>query len=178
MILVTGGSGSGKSLFAENLSMKLKREPFYYIATMKIWDEECRKRIKNHRIQRNGKGFETLEIPCNLSDAVKTIFGGTALLECIGNLTANEQFDNNCEDVVTLIVNGILELNSCLESLIIVTNDVFSDIPPKDTETRKYLENIGKINCILAEKSDIVAEVCAGNPIIWKGKEKFDEIVA
>ena len=144
MILVTGGSGSGKSLFAENLSIKLKSEPFYYIATMKIWDEECRKRIEKHRIQRNGKGFETLEIPYNLSETVKTISRGTALLECIGNLTANEQFENNYEDVVKSIVNGIVELNNHLESLIIVTNEVFSDILPKDTETRKYLENIGK----------------------------------
>ena len=40
LILVTGGAGSGKSQLAERLSTALKQEPFYYIATMQIWDAE------------------------------------------------------------------------------------------------------------------------------------------
>ena len=57
LILVTGGAGSGKSQFAERLSMALKQEPFRYIATMQIWDAECRARVAKHRQQRAGKGF-------------------------------------------------------------------------------------------------------------------------
>ena len=55
LILVTGGAGSGKSQFAERLSMALKQEPFRYIATMQIWDAECRARVAKHRQQRAGK---------------------------------------------------------------------------------------------------------------------------
>ena len=52
LILVTGGAGSGKSLLAERISMQLKRMPFWYVATMQVWDQECRDRIDRHRQQR------------------------------------------------------------------------------------------------------------------------------
>ena len=51
LILVTGGAGSGKSLLAERISMQLKRMPFWYVATMQVWDQECRDRIDRHRRQ-------------------------------------------------------------------------------------------------------------------------------
>ena len=67
--LITGGSGSGKSEYAENLARKLGKStapdteaaPLYYIATMRVWDEEGRARVRKHRLQREGKGFLTLE---------------------------------------------------------------------------------------------------------------------
>ena len=43
--LVTGGSGSGKSAFAEQEIVRLGKRRRIYIATMKPWDEECRRRI-------------------------------------------------------------------------------------------------------------------------------------
>ena len=63
LILVTGGAGSGKSLLAERISMQLKCMPFWYVATMQVWDQECRDRIDRHRRQRAGKGFQTVEAP-------------------------------------------------------------------------------------------------------------------
>ena len=52
--LITGGSGSGKSEYAENLARKLGKStapdteaaPLYYIATMRVWDEEGRARVR------------------------------------------------------------------------------------------------------------------------------------
>ena len=61
LILVTGGSGSGKSAFAESVVMGLKTRPNLYIATMYPFDEECHRRIARHRLMRRDKGFETLE---------------------------------------------------------------------------------------------------------------------
>ncbi|WP_349666699.1 bifunctional adenosylcobinamide kinase/adenosylcobinamide-phosphate guanylyltransferase, partial [Lacrimispora sp.] len=43
--LIIGGSGSGKSEYAENLAVSLGGDRKVYIATMKPWDEECRNRI-------------------------------------------------------------------------------------------------------------------------------------
>ena len=93
LILVTGGAGSGKSLLAERISMQLKRMPFWYVATMQVWDQECRDRIDRHRQQRAGKGFQTVEAPVHLAEAAAALPpDGTALLECLSNLVANEQF--------------------------------------------------------------------------------------
>ena len=80
LILVTGGSGSGKSAFAESVVMGLKTRPNLYIATMYPFDEECHRRIARHRLMRRDKGFETLECYTGLKD-VKIPSSGTTLLE-------------------------------------------------------------------------------------------------
>lgn len=116
--LVYGGSGSGKSEFAENLVLKPEFENRFYIATMKIFDEEGKKRVERHRKLREKKNFITIEETNeskNLEDAVEKIkkmtsaenpedssgFGGekssekkksAVLVECLSNLLANEMF--------------------------------------------------------------------------------------
>lgn len=61
MILVTGGSGSGKSSFAEDCIVSFGNARRIYIATMYPFDEESKKRVKRHQAMRQGKGFDTLE---------------------------------------------------------------------------------------------------------------------
>ena len=39
--LIIGGSGSGKSEYAENMITSRSKGRCIYIATMKPWDEEC-----------------------------------------------------------------------------------------------------------------------------------------
>ena len=48
LTLVIGGAASGKSAYAESLTLKLPL-PRYYVATMQVWDEECAKRVEKHR---------------------------------------------------------------------------------------------------------------------------------
>ena len=98
MILITGGSASGKSAFAEDKLLSFGDKKRYYLATMAVWDEECRERIRRHRIERSGKGFSTIEKPVDLKD-VSLPGGSAALLECVSNLTANELFrEELCEN--------------------------------------------------------------------------------
>lgn len=61
LILVTGGSGSGKSAFAEDRILSLGEAKRIYIATMHPFDQESFKRIERHRKMRAGKGFDTIE---------------------------------------------------------------------------------------------------------------------
>ena len=93
--LITGGSGSGKSAFAENLVLKQPAENRYYLATMQVYGSEGRERVMRHRQLRHGKGFETLEYPTDVADCIGKIHQPTAavvLLECMSNLVANEMF--------------------------------------------------------------------------------------
>ena len=55
--IVTGGSASGKSEYAESLAISSDARQRFYIATMKPWDEEGHRRIQKHRAMRAGKGF-------------------------------------------------------------------------------------------------------------------------
>ena len=176
-VLITGGSGSGKSLLAEEISVRLKKDVLYYFATMKIWDDECRSRVAKHRRQREGKGFTTVEVPENLAGCTeKTESSQTVLLECMSNLVANEQFEGAGSRTVTEIMKGIEYLFDKMDSVVIVTNEVFEDGMNYNDDMKKYIENLGEINCLIAEKSDIVIEVSAGNALIYKGSEIYNEI--
>ena len=63
--LVIGGSASGKSEFAEQLTLSLDG-PRLYIATMEPFGVEAQARIARHRTARRERGFETIENYVNL----------------------------------------------------------------------------------------------------------------
>ena len=92
LTLVTGGSGSGKSAFAEDRVLSFGDAQRIYIATMHPFDEESHKRIERHQKMRAGKGFETVECYTGLKN-VKLPAGCVVLLECMSNLVANEMFE-------------------------------------------------------------------------------------
>ena len=52
LVVVTGGSGSGKSAFAEETVLSLGEARRIYIATMQAFDEESHRRIRRHRHMR------------------------------------------------------------------------------------------------------------------------------
>lgn len=191
--LVTGGSGSGKSAYAESLLYSCEGIR-YYIATMQIYDAEGEKKVERHRKLRAGKGFLTIESPMNVGkirfecageseqaqyghEAEMKVQGNaekkSALLECMSNLTANEMFTKDGmkseEEVVEKIVSEIQTLSQKLDNLVIVTNNVFEDGVIYDAGTMEYLKALGRINTALARLADRVAEVVVGIPVELKG---------
>lgn len=176
LILISGGSGSGKSLFAEKAAMTLaagkadKGNRLYYIATMPVRDSEDRKRVERHRTLRAGKNFVTLEQRTCIERAALDE-GSCALIECLPNLLANEMFDENGahDNAVESITGGIFSLLRRGCDLVCVTNEIFSDGIVYDMSIEAYIENLGKINAAVAEKADAVCEVVCGIPIFHKG---------
>lgn len=191
--LVTGGSGSGKSAYAESLLSSCEGIR-YYIATMQIYDAEGEKKVERHRKLRAGKGFLTIESPINVGkiqfacageaeqaqyrqEAERKVQGSSekksALLECMSNLTANEMFTKDGmkseEEVVEKIVSEIQTISKKLDNLVIVTNNVFEDGVIYDAGTMEYLRALGRINAALARLADRVAEVVVGIPVELKG---------
>ena len=191
--LVTGGSGSGKSAYAESLLSSCEGIK-YYIATMQIYDAEGEKKVERHRKLRAGKRFLTIESPMNVGkiefacageveqaqyrqEAERKVQGSSekksALLECMSNLTANEMFTKDGikseEEVVEKIVSEMQTLSQKLDNLVIVTNNVFEDGVIYDAGTMEYLKALGRINAALARLADRVAEVVVGIPVELKG---------
>ena len=103
LILITGGSGSGKSEYAEKTALWLKEnisaERVIYIATMMPYGKETMKKIERHRKMRAGKGFITEECYCIKDIEEKIGFDyykkSVVIIECMSNLTANEIFSHN-----------------------------------------------------------------------------------
>ena len=165
--LVTGGSGSGKSAFAEQEIVKLGTRRRIYIATMKPWDEEGHRRIQKHRAMRAGKGFETLEIYGRCADLSVVHKDSTVLLECLSNLTANIFYDPIYadKDLAQMITEDILDLKKRVKDFIMVTIEIFSDGITYDPETTCYMQILGQVNQNLAREADRVIEVVYGIPV-------------
>ena len=173
--LITGGSGSGKSEYAEQKLMEYashskRNKKRYYIATMMPFGKETEEKIARHRRLRAGKGFETIECYTDLKKAaevLQTKETGSVLLECMSNLAANEMFEEKGagEKTVEAVLEGIKKLSSQVRHLVIVTNEIFSDGMVYDKETENYQRLLGRINAYLAEISDVCYEVVYGIPL-------------
>ena len=201
VVLVTGGSGSGKSAFAEEYLMRLstQAETKYYIATMQPFGEESLAKIRRHQRLRAGKGFTTIEQSRDLTKAAQRIaklpnqfqeeavtinrpensvsfIRDTALLECMSNLVANEMFsgaDIVLEDVVVgHILQGIKSLSAKVDELVIVSNNVFEDGISYDATTQAYIRALGRINTGVATLADTVTEVVVGIPVPVKERKE------
>ena len=119
IVLVIGGSGSGKSEYAEEkichlfksmlckkaeagyeaenikaMGAEAKMNHLYYIATMQSFSPEEDAKIERHRRLREGKNFETIEQPFDLEKVTEKMLykSDCILLECMSNLAANEMF--------------------------------------------------------------------------------------
>lgn len=174
-VVVTGGSGSGKSAYAEQRVLKFGNKKRYYVATMECMDDESKIRIARHRAMRADKGFETLECPRNLEQLVLKERNSVVLLECMSNLCANEFFDGADhlpEETADKIMLGLQNLKEQCCYLVVVTNEIFSDAADIDTYTGGYLECLGRINCSMAEKADCFTEVVYGIPLVHKTEER------
>ncbi|MCM1122489.1 MAG: bifunctional adenosylcobinamide kinase/adenosylcobinamide-phosphate guanylyltransferase [Eubacterium sp.] len=139
MVLVVGGSGSGKSEYAEKtadllfgecleermenseessvVELSVSRDAAlqnagkYYLATMQIFDEEGRKKVERHKRLRDGKGFVTLEQATDVNRALDKMNIGKriVLLECMSNLAANEMFSGTAPKSESEAVDKIIQ---------------------------------------------------------------------
>ncbi|MCM1284063.1 MAG: bifunctional adenosylcobinamide kinase/adenosylcobinamide-phosphate guanylyltransferase [Muribaculaceae bacterium] len=180
MVLVLGGSGSGKSSYAETTAVALAQEGAgsamkkYYLATMQVFDGEGKRKVEKHRRLRAGKGFLTIEQPAAISGALEKMAEGerTVLLECLSNLTANEMFPGGAvrteQQVTERITGEIGLLREQTTHLVVVSDNVFEDGVVYDETTMAYIRAMGKINQRLAALAENVVEVVAGIPLMLK----------
>ncbi len=171
LILLTGGSACGKSSYGETLAVQGPK-PLYYVAAMEPYDEECLQKIARHRALRADKGFETIERYTGVDALKLPQAGGTVLLECLCNLTANEMYiqPDAPVDPVQKVVAGVENLMGQTDTLIVITNDVGSDDEAYSEQTRAYIRALGEINARVAAMADRVYELVAGIPIPLKGE--------
>lgn len=171
LTLVIGGAASGKSEYAESLVLKTAL-PRYYLATMQVWDAECAARVEKHRKMRAAKRFETVECPLHL-ETVRLPARGTALLEDLGNLAANELYDpaGAGENAAAAILRGLDRLAAQCEHLIVVSNEVFSGGADYEGDTDRYLRALAQVNNAFAARADNVVRVVCGIPVFYKGEK-------
>ena len=179
-VFITGGSGCGKSAFAEKVAVSLGGKRIY-VATMPVFSEEDERKVARHHKLRAGKGFETLERPKLLYPIPDQ--GETVLIECMSTHTANILFDPEIDvSVLPAPEEGGLEQTEaekiCRElkpilnrdgHTVFVSAEVALDGETYDEETERYKRVLTAVNSWLAEQADAVFEVVCGIPVRIKG---------
>ena len=179
VILITGGSRSGKSTFAERLLQN--RDDVLYIATAAVTDKEMEKRIKKHRERRNPK-WETFEGYKGLHNIVDEYKHKYIMLECIGTMITNIIFDEECDfdnmcaedieklrdDIKRQIEEFIKSVKEKDREVIIVTNEVGWSLVPEYKLGRIFSDILGYLNQFIGSVSDEVYLVACGFPMKLK----------
>ena len=169
MTVVTGGSKCGKSAYAEKILDSFEGQKLY-IAAMIPYGEEAEKAIERHREMRKNKGFETVEKYTDIDEIILPK-NCAVLLECMGNLLANEMFrSGEITDPTDKILKGIKSLKKQSQHLVIVTNNVSCDGIDYEKGTLEYIRIMGRINRRMTEIADNVTECVYGIPLILKGQ--------
>lgn len=178
IVFVIGGSGSGKSAYAEKRLLAMEAEKKHYIATMRVFDEEGKKRVEKHRTMRREKGFLTIEKPIDLGE-IALDAGDAWMLECVSNLLANEMFtEEGIRDEKEMVDKILKDISSLIEQTadgVIVSNNIFEDGENYDDAMASYIKALGGINQALAAMADEVIEVVVGIPVTLKSQHEESE---
>jgi adenosylcobinamide kinase/adenosylcobinamide-phosphate guanylyltransferase len=175
-ILVTGGSRSGKSQFAETQATLLSGQ-VVYLATAEGQDLEMKQRIVKHQ-QRRPSEWLTVEAPLQVKETLELYQSGyTVLLDCLTMYLSNLYFkyerDVPTGEILQLIDQAMTDLTKIITSssanLVIVTNEVGWGIVPENPLARIFRDLAGLFNQQIAAVCDEVYLVVSGVPLKIKG---------
>jgi len=182
IILVTGGTRSGKSSFAQELATHLS-EKVVYIATAEKSDPEMSERILYHQASRPTI-WSTIEASSGLPEILTkytdtnvilidclTVYLSNLLLKITGFLdeTENPVFSKEIEKQVESEFEKIYDtLKNHPANIILVTNEVGAGLVPPYHLGRLYRDLVGRMNQRIAKFANQVYHVVCGQAIELK----------
>jgi adenosylcobinamide kinase / adenosylcobinamide-phosphate guanylyltransferase len=167
--LVLGGARSGKTAFAERLSLHAGARPAY-LATATVLDGEMRDRVGSHQSSRGTK-FVTIEEPLALSHAILKAAGehDVILVDCLTLWLTNLLMAN--EDVATAVSELCATLlESRQAKVVLVSNEVGLGIVPDNAMARTFRDLAGSTHQRVATVCDDVYFIAAGLALTMKGE--------
>ena len=137
-LLITGGARSGKSSFAEKQTLSYGG-PVIYIATAKALDAE-------KLISLDGRG--------------------ACLVDCLTLWLSNLMFaEKNITEATSSLIQAI---DARRDPVILVTNEVGGGIVPENELARRFRDEAGRLNQVVAHAVDEVYTCISGIPLKLK----------
>jgi adenosylcobinamide kinase/adenosylcobinamide-phosphate guanylyltransferase len=170
-VFVIGGCRSGKSSHALDLAEKTAGNRRAFIATCVPHDEEMKMRVERHKQERN-PGWETLETPIHIADAIDALGSkyDVILVDCLTLWISNLLFDNNELNEVSASIQRLTQsINTAQCPVILVSNEVGTGIVPENRVARFFRDAVGLANQHVAKTCDKVIWMVAGIPVTIKG---------
>ncbi len=190
IILITGGQRSGKSTYAEKLTLDLAAgQQAVYMATAKIWDEEFAHRVQLHK-ERRGPQWINIEEEKYLSR--HNVAGKVVLIDCVTLWSTNFFFDlsteeslpdnsfslrttmdaSQAEQSATLVERTLQQIKEEFEkfttqdaTFVFVTNEIGLSGVSENKVQRQFTDLLGWLNQYIASKADEVVFMISGIPM-------------
>lgn len=165
--LILGGARSGKSTFAQLLAEKTHSSRFY-IATAEPYDDEMKKRIHHHQMER-GEGWTTLEEPIRLPEIILEYSSpdNVLLVDCL-TLWLSNLFGVSCSDFSRQVEKLQDALSKAKGPVILVSNEIGMGIVPENALARSFRDEQGRLNQKIAASCEVVVFIAAGLPLFLK----------
>jgi adenosylcobinamide kinase/adenosylcobinamide-phosphate guanylyltransferase len=175
IILVTGGSRSGKSGYAQKLAESIPG-PRAYIATCPIIDPETARRVEKHRESRRASDWETIEETVDLAGAIhRSVVHRVLLVDCltlwINNLLyeAEGRGEVFTEEATAARCREVIDACGAFPGTVLfVTNELGMGIIPDNETARRFRDCAGRCNQVMAEAAAAVTLVVSGIPLRLK----------
>jgi adenosyl cobinamide kinase/adenosyl cobinamide phosphate guanylyltransferase len=158
IVLVLGGTRSGKSAVAERLAAAAGG-PVTYLATATVTDDAMAARVHDHRARRPPE-WTTVECGSALVDAVRAA-RGTVLVDSLGTWVAGH-WDQPVD--ADALVGALTARGDDLT--VVVSEEVGMAVHPESAVGRRFVDVIGSLNHAVSAVSDRVALVVAGR-VLW-----------
>ncbi len=161
-ILFLGGARSGKSALAlEAAAAQAGPGSRFYVATAEAGDDEMRRRIAAHRLER-GDDWDTIEEPLDLAGVLgESRPGQVHLVDCLTLWLSNvmEAWPGEEEEVVGELASTLATASG---HVVLVANEVGLGIVPENDLARRFRDLAGKLNQQMARLCHEVYFVAAG----------------
>lgn len=179
IILITGGSRSGKSGYAQRLAEAVPG-PRAYIATCPVIDPETAMRVLKHRESRKASDWETIEETVDLAGVIRRSAAYRVLLvDCLTLWINNLLYDAGrrgevfTEEMTAVRCREVIEVCGAFPGTIIfVTNELGMGIVPDHETARRFRDCAGRCNQMLAQAAGTVTLVISGIPLRLKPERK------
>ena len=173
--LITGGSRSGKSAFAQRLAEEQPGSRLF-LATCPVTDPEMELRILRHVQDRQKGNWATVEEPLDLAGQLRQAHRfDTVLIDCLTLWVNNLMFEaagrKQAIDEDRVRTETELMLTAAREhpgEVIMVTNEVGMGIVPDNPQARLYRDLIGRCSQGVGMVANRVYLVSCGIPLQLK----------
>lgn len=176
IFLVTGGTRSGKSVFAEKLAAEYGMA-VAYLATAGIYDEEMAHRVQTHQ-KRRPSSWHTYEAQYDADKIISSIVNkySVILFDCltiyVSNILCNLSADITQLERENMVLSAIDKLLFAAKQgradTIFVTNEVGAGIVPENDLAREYRDLAGLSNQHIASTAKEVFWLICGQAVQLK----------
>ena len=167
LTLITGGTRSGKSRYAQGLALQLDQRPCY-LATARHWDAEFSQRIARHQSERR-QHWDNQEIEIALSSLQTD--SEAVVVDCVTLWLTNLFTDTNSDAEASLAqAQQEIDLLAARKDKhwLLVSNEIGMGLHADTAIGRQFIDLQGFSNQYIAQRADRVLFMVSGLRLVVK----------